>query len=163
MAKKYPAGTRLTVTFTGEVTKDFDPSTGQFQIADSRGAMHWVVLESKDVTASNVSPPLPDVVAGEIWMTYKGPYFARLSRHDIPLRMTPSDLSSEGGLKTLEIRDFFTAYPKAVRVFRPAWTGGTPPPVNSTFGENGIHYVDAGTNYSRSHEASAGVYQYPFA
>ena len=57
------------------------------------------------------------LVPGAVMDTEDGLWFARVSRSDLPLRLTPADLTNEGGLKTLPVDEFFNRYPLARVVF----------------------------------------------
>ena len=111
-------GTEIEVTIRGMVRNQdgSDFHDGSLRVVDSNGYSHWVYFDS---AVHVISPPHAEVKTGQVWETSDGAWFARISRLDLPIRMTPHDMSAESGLATLEVNDFFTMYPAAVLAYDP--------------------------------------------
>jgi hypothetical protein len=130
---RYKNGTEVEVTIRGTVLNDGggkgsrDFHSGAQRVVDEGGLDHWVNFtppgHDAGVDVEVIKTPAPDAEAGSVWQTDAGVYFARISRRDLPLRMTPYDQSEESGLKTLPIEAFFEKYPEALCSYSPSLTG----------------------------------------
>lgn len=119
---RIPHGTEVKVTLSGTVRDNggFDIHQGAQRIMDPAGFSHWVYLGASGAAEVHVvTEAHTEVMAGQVWRTDDGLYFARISRTDIPLRMTPADLSEERGLRTLDVHAFFKTYPDASLMYDP--------------------------------------------
>jgi hypothetical protein len=92
---------------------------GAQRVRDAAGFDHWLYPYSDATPVIIISPAPPLIAPGQVWMTSYGAYMARISRKDLPLRMTPADLTQETGLTTVDVDSFFDIYPDAVLVFDP--------------------------------------------
>lgn len=124
-AQRFAHGTRVTATVTGVVMNNGggrgsrDVFHGAQRVRDDDGFDHWLYPYS-DVTPVIVVDPAPPAVApGQLWMTADGAFMTRISRPELPLRMTPADLTAETGLKTVDTDTFFEIYPDAILLFDP--------------------------------------------
>lgn len=105
-------GTEVKITVEGKVVSTYGD---EGFIIDKDGYQLYFKTHIVDIERL-----LPDVKPGSVYQTDDGPYMARISRRDIPLRFTPADLSVESELTTLPIEKFFDKYPQAKLVFSPA-------------------------------------------
>jgi hypothetical protein len=124
-AQRFAHGTRVTATVEGVIMNNgggrgsLDVFHGAQRVRDGAGLDHWLYPWSDAVPIIVISPPPPLVAAGQLWMTGDGAYMARISRKDLPLRMTPSDQSPEAGLTTVDVDRFFRIYPDATLEYDP--------------------------------------------
>jgi hypothetical protein len=109
--RRYAIGTPVEITVKGIVTHS---NSGDLMIKLEDNS---ILMAPRDAITKAIIPPHSKVRPGQVWDTPDGLYFARISRSDIPLRLTPADLSNETGLKTLAENEFFIRYPAARPIF----------------------------------------------
>ncbi len=117
---RIPDGTQVKVTVSGMV-RDRGPNDriqGAQRIIDDKGLSHWLSL-SETAEVQVVAEAHSQVKEGQVWRTEDCLYFARVSRPDFPLRMTPADLTEERGLRTMGLHEFFRCYPDAAMAYDP--------------------------------------------
>jgi hypothetical protein len=116
-------GATVEVTIRGRVVDTAILSDGRGRtatVADGAGHYHKIDIDSAVTPVTVVANPHSVVTKGQVWVSdTDGEWFARASRKDLPLRMTPADMTDESGLRTMEVEEFFLAYPNAVLVFAP--------------------------------------------
>ena len=124
-AQRFAHGTRVTAAVTGVIMNNGggrgsrDVFHGAQRVRDDDGFDHWLYPYSDVTPVIVVNPAPPAAAPGQLWMTADGAYMARISRTDLPLRMTPADLTEEAGLKTVDADTFFRIYPHALLLFDP--------------------------------------------
>jgi hypothetical protein len=140
--QRFDSGTPVEITIKGVV----NTANVNGRVVAKMVNGSYLVINSNDpgVTIKATVPPHRKVKSGQVWETSDGKWFARISRSNLPPRLTPEDLTEEKGYKTLDESSFFIKYPDAKLVFP---VSQKPATLNLRMGEAGDHFPVNGNKF----------------